>query len=264
MGEENVKIFADTLNYIFNSGHLDKCVQDSVDNSRVYFEDEWPIVNRPIRSKEADISVSGDRSFEAARILRLENPDSRIAVLNFANGVVPGGGVLNGASAQEESLCRISTLYPVILDEKLDCFYRNNEDIDPLDSTDSLIYSKDIVVFKSDTERPELLPKSDWYKVDVITMAAPDLGYEDKNPLELYSIHFKRAMHMLTCAASEGSDILVLGAFGCGAFMNDPVTVAGAWFNAIKVFPKVFDKIEFAVYKGADPDNYEIFKEVFG
>ena len=121
------------------------------------------------------------------------------------------------------------------------------------------------------------MPQEDWVTVDVITIAAPDL--RDKSnihaPLvndgiymtdaELFGCHVKRAIHMLTCAAAKGADILVLGAFGCGAFQNDPEVVARAYKTALQEFPKVFRQIEFAVYcPPGSSRNYEVFRRVLG
>lgn len=83
------------------------------------------------------------------------------------------------------------------------------------------------------------------------------------NNAELFGYHVKRAMHMLTVAASKGADILVLGAFGCGAFQNDLAVVAKAYQIALEEFPKGFDKVEFAVYcSSKDQRNYEEFHKV--
>ena len=121
------------------------------------------------------------------------------------------------------------------------------------------------------------MPEEEWVTVDVITIAAPDLrrksnvhaplvnGGTFMNNAELFGYHVKRAIHMLTCAAAKGADILVLGAFGCGAFENDPEVVARAYKTALQEFPKVFEKIEFAVYcSPRDGRNYDVFKRVLG
>lgn len=84
------------------------------------------------------------------------------------------------------------------------------------------------------------------------------------NQAELFGYHVKRAIHMLTVAASKGADILVLGAFGCGAFENDPRVVARAYKTALEEFPDVFRKIEFAVYcSPQNQENYEAFQKAF-
>lgn len=85
------------------------------------------------------------------------------------------------------------------------------------------------------------------------------------NDAELFGYHIKRAIHMLTVAASKGADTLVLGAFGCGAFENNLEVVARAYKVALQEFPKVFKRIEFAVYcPPSGSKNYDIFKKVFG
>ncbi|MBQ1312281.1 MAG: TIGR02452 family protein, partial [Blautia sp.] len=124
---------------------------------------------------------------------------------------------------------------------------------------------------------PKRMPKEDWVTVDVITIAAPDLrdksnihaplvnGGTYMNDAELFGYHVKRAIHMLTCAAAKGADTLVLGAFGCGAFQNDPEVVARAYKTVLQEFPKVFRQIEFAVYcPPGGSRNYEVFKRVLG
>lgn len=113
--------------------------------------------------------------------------------------------------------------------------------------------------------------------VDVISVAAPDLrvvsnphaalvnGGVVMTDAELFGYHVKRALHVLTCAAAKGADVLVLGAFGCGAFENNPEVVARAFKTALEVFPKVFKVVEFAVYcPPSDMRNYEVFKRVLG
>lgn len=83
------------------------------------------------------------------------------------------------------------------------------------------------------------------------------------NNSELFGYHVKRAIHMLTCAAAKGADILVLGAFGCGAFQNDPEVVARAYKVVLGEFPKVFKQVEFAIYRPAGGSkNYDMFSKI--
>ena len=198
-----------------------------------------------------------------------------MAVLNFASATNPGGGVKSGSSAQEESLCRCSTLYPTLNQRWLwDQYYLpNREANDPL-HTDVCIYSPDVVICKTDESIPQRLPEERFVTVDVLTCAAPNLRPTPGNRhnpdasraasvtrQQLFELHVKRAKHILHVAAASGVDCLVLGAFGCGAFQNDPNVVARAYAVALKEYRHYFDTIEFAIYcREWETENYNAFK----
>lgn len=274
---ERIKVFEDTMEWIKNDPALAASVTFAKKNTVVFYEDDYPGFDAS-KTKEELITVSGDRSFQAAMRLHGEYPNSKIAVMNFANAFHAGGGVTTGASAQEECLCRTSTLYPLLYRRTLrDTFYKHHYDRHTPKATDSLIYTEGVIICKTDEDLPKRMPETDWVTVDVITIAAPDLRDESnvhvplvdggtymKNA-ELFGYHVKRAIHMLTCAAAKGADILVLGAFGCGAFQNDPEVVARAYKTALQEFPKVFRQIEFAVYcPPGGSRNYDVFKKELG
>ena len=81
---------------------------------------------------------------------------------------------------------------------------------------------------------------------------------------QLYEIHLNRAYHIFHIAAANKVDILILGAFGCGAFANDPMVVAEAYRTAIIPYRARFDLIEFAIYSsGNKNENYDAFKRFF-
>ena len=75
-----------------------------------------------------------------------------------------------------------------------------------------------------------------------------------------------RASAAILCvAAAHGAEILILGAFGCGAFQNDPEAVAAAYRDALAEYGKYFDEIEFAVYcRGYETGNYDAFRRILG
>lgn len=76
----------------------------------------------------------------------------------------------------------------------------------------------------------------------------------------LYQLHLKRAKHIMHIAASNGVDAMILGAFGCGAFANDPIIVSRAYRDAIADYKQFFHVIEFAVYCREDEtENYDAF-----
>lgn len=223
------------------------------------------------KGKDAEIVVSGKRTFEAAEAYAKSG--KKVAVLNFASFTSPGGGVVNGARAQEECLCRVSTLYPCLSDQKfLDAYYIKHVSkikIGKMDGcyNDDSIYTPGVVVFKSDEEWPELLPEEAWYQVDVITSAAPNLHHIEPGKLDekkLYEIHYHRVCHILEIAKEQKEDVVILGAFGCGAFLNPPGIVAEAMKAATSAYIRNFETIEFAVYTSSrDLQNYSVFREVF-
>ena len=130
---------------------------------------------------------------------------------------------------------------------------------------------------KTDTHNPISLPQEKWYKVNVITCAAPNLREKPSNKMnqsdgnkavkitqkELLEIHEKRLTRILDIALMEGNDVVILGAFGCGAFENNPEIVARAAKNVISNYLNAFKTIEFAVYcSPRDEQNYRIFERV--
>ena len=272
--DERIRVFKDTLAWIDEEPDLSASIPIAKKNTKVYYEDDYPAFDAS-KTRETIVTVTGNRSYEAAMKLHGEDPDAKIAVMNFANAFNPGGGVVWGASAQEECLCRTSTLYPLLYRKTLKKLYYDYHDKrNTPKASDTLIYTEGVIICKTDTDFPERMPKEDWVTVDVITVAAPDLREKSNkyaelvgngtymNNAELFGYHVKRAIHVLTCAAASGADTLVLGAFGCGAFENDPEVVARAFKTAIEEFPKVFKKIEFAVYTTPGGRNYEVFKRV--
>ena len=271
-----IDIFQDTMGWCESDQELAEAVKNAKRNAVVYEEDKYPEMKGACPFHETEITVTHHRSFEAAMKLREEFGDAKIAVHNFASATNPGGGVTRGSTAQEECLCRCSTLYPVLssrnLWSKYYGFHRSRHDSR---YTDACIYSPGIRIIKTDENFPERMPKEDWITVDVITCAAPNLrekpGYamepdSGKRLIltadELLQIHMQRARHLLTIAAHHGAEVLVLGAFGCGAFQNDPKVVAAAYKAVLPEFNGRFKRIEFAVYTSRkDSTNYDAFEK---
>lgn len=274
--KQRIEVFQDTIAWIKSDKELADSIENAKKHTEVVYEDDYPNFSVE-KIYNTEITVTGDRSFQAAMRLASDNPGSKIAVVNFANAFHAGGGVAQGASAQEECLCRTSTLYPLLYRKTLyNSFYKYHIEKNTPKASDSLIYTEGVVICKTDEDLPKRMDKKDWVTVDVITIAAPDLrvssniffdlinGGSVMNDAELFGYHVKRAIHMFTVAAAKGADILVLGAFGCGAFQNNPEVVARAYKVAIQEFPNVFKKIEFAVYcPPGGSRNYEVFSKTF-
>lgn len=261
--EQNVEVFRDTLSWAREDRQLAHSILEA--RSDVFFEDDYPDMGSPAQRDER-VEVTGERSFEAAQRLHAELPQARIAVLNFADAFHPGGGVTWGSPAQEECLCRTSTLYPLLITKELDeTFYAHHRTLGRAVATDSVIYTSGVVVCKSDVDVPQRLPPRNWLTLDVMTCAAPDLQDATLPDAALFGYHVKRALHLLDVAAAEGATALVLGAFGCGVFRNDPAVVARAWHVALREFPRAFDRVTFAVWhRPGRTGNFDAFAAELG
>ena len=195
--------------------------------------------------------VSGKRSFEAVK----GYPGKKVAVLNFANNHSVGGAPFS-AGAQEESLCRCSTLWPCLkaMEHEFYGRHRHLYESHQLDhmGNDDLIYTSDVVVFKTDERTDVIYPKMmyqrDWYKVDVITSAAPELRHGNRCPADYEVQITSRIKKILDVAASQDVDVLILGAWGCGAFKNPVDVVARVFLILLKEYH--FETVEFALASG--------------
>ena len=226
----------------------------------------------------AIIKVTNRDTFTAAKeyanIINSTN-EGFVGVLNFASSTNPGGGVTKGSTAQEECLCRCSNLYLTLYQEKCirEYYNINKKHMSNLGS-DAIIYSRNVYVFKD--KDYNMLPVKDRFYVDVLTCAAPNLRENPRNQYntdaseekltltdeELYNIHVKRARNILNVAIKNEDDYLILGAFGCGAFRNNPEIVAKAYKDVLQDYMYCFKVIDFAIIDGKYSNNYEIFKRV--
>jgi uncharacterized protein (TIGR02452 family) len=150
-----------------------------------------------------------------------------ICILNMASPLRPGGGVLTGATSQEEFLCARTTLLPSLQES----YYRLPEF--------GGIWSPDVLVFHTSVAlgepKGELAP-SDRYWIDVISagmLRFPELeGGEDEVKRLSKSdrgVVEKKMRAVLRIAEHKGARKIVLGAWGCGAYGNPVGDVARAW-----------------------------------
>lgn len=193
----------------------------------------------------------------------------KVAVLNMANQFAPGGGYLGGSAAQEEDLCRRTNLVP-----SLDPQYYNNPCKDTAPENQGIgefnvLYSDAITVLRQGQDKNyRFMPKKDRFVVSVISSAAYDLNYNDiqKDPKRYKEGMIKKIVMQLETALQHDHHNLVLSAFGCGAFGNDPKIIA-ALYKEVLAYPryqKAFSQVVFAIVPShpADPrDNYKPFKD---
>ncbi|WP_329084264.1 MULTISPECIES: TIGR02452 family protein [unclassified Streptosporangium] len=221
-------------------------------------------VPHPSAGYRTSFQVTAEGSLQAARRLHLAGA-GRIAVLNFASARNPGGGYLGGAKAQEEDLCRNALLYPCLL--RAPDYYAAHRASPDLLYSHRVIWSPDVPVHRGDDGR--LL--SEPYPVSFLTSPAPnagealrrDPGVRDR----IRHVLHQRAERVLTVAAHHGARRLVLGAWGCGVFRNDPREVAEAFHTHLTTggaFAAVFERVVFAVWdRSPDSANRAAFADRF-
>lgn len=265
---ENERIVADG-GYTGPAGHfvpLGAAVAAAADGTRMYGPGPVPVpVPRGAAAGPgARCTVTGESSTQAARRLTAAGPEP-VAVLNFASARNPGGGYVNGAQAQEEALCRASALYSCLL--RVPEFYaRHRAERDPF-YTDRVIHSPAVPVFRDD--RGALLDEP--YAVGFLTSPAPNAGVIARTMPDqagrVGSALDARAERVLEVAVSAGYRRLVLGAWGCGVFRNDPVRVAAAFAGLLTGdgrFAHAVDEVVFGVLdRAADSPTRAAFAAAF-
>lgn len=218
-------------------------VQAAVEGTRMFGPDPVPVSTRS--GAATVIAVTGESSLAAARRMLDSDPEP-VAVLNFASARNPGGHYLLGARTQEEALCRASALYTTLL--AVPQYYEHHRgNPDPFYS-DRVILSPAVPVFRDDTGTLLETP----YAVGFLTCPSPRTNVIlQESPSEAHRIPAalaERAKRILETACNYRR--LVLGAWGCGAYGNDPATVAGI-FHALLTgegrFTGHFDEITFAI-----------------
>ena len=217
------------------------------------------------RKQTTLFEVENETTFHAAKRLHEANYGP-VCALNFASARNPGGGFLNGSQAQEESLARASGLYRCIVHQE--AHYQYHRDHRSGLYTDRMIYSPEVPVFRDDED--QLL--ENWYPVSIITSAAVNLGSLKQNrPHEIPlapEVMRKRAAKVLALALHYGHPTLVLGAWGCGVFQQNPKDMAGYFAELLLgegPFVNRFERIVFAVLDRKGNDYFiGPFRERFG
>lgn len=260
----NLNVYNDTMRRCRTDPTLSAVIRASTGGTVLYPAEQVPGLDLP-KDRAGRVTVTRERTLESAQRLHAARPDARIAVLNFASAIHPGGWPEEGYRTQEEDLCLCSTLHPCLKTAPLrQDYYDFHIRLGDHRYTDARIYVPGVYVIKSDVDFPQLLPQNDWFPVDVITCAAPNLhGCARMSGKELLSIHKSRGEKILRTAAAHGADCMVLGAFGCGAFGNDPHVVARAYRELLADLGGLFTEVVFAVYASSrDSVNFQIFHDV--
>lgn len=203
------------------------------------------------------IEVTNESTLSAARRL-----GDGTACLVFASARKPGGGFLTGARAQEEDIARASALHACL--STVPDYYTHHRADHDLRYSDRIIYAPAVPVFRD--HGGQLLDEP--YRTAMLTAAAPNLSAIRRNQPHLAAtvpaVLRARSLRVIQVAAAHGHRRLILGAWGCGVFGNDPATVADAFAAALHSIP-LFDQVVFAVLDGSGgAATYRAFETRFG
>jgi uncharacterized protein (TIGR02452 family) len=265
IAEQTVAI-CDAGYYVAGDGRqivLSEDIKKAVAGTTLYsIETELPVLEAK-SGAATEIEVVNETAFRA--ISRLAARGGHVGCLNFASARNPGGGFLSGAEAQEEALSRASALYPCLL--AAPGYYERNRVNRSAIYLDLVIYSPLVPFFRSDDgvllEKPIL--------ASVLTAPAPNAGAvaqnEPRNLPNVVPTLKRRAELVLRVAATHGVERLILGAWGCGVFRNDPAVVAEIFRDLLitpGVYANAFRQITFAVFdRSPATGTFKAFADVF-
>jgi uncharacterized protein (TIGR02452 family) len=252
----------ETGHYVGPSGvrvELGDAVQRAVDGTCLYTPERLARIldARPWTRRDARTRIEVTAESTQAALQRLA-PEGACGLV-YASARNPGGGFLNGAKAQEEDVARCSALYPCLLTQS--AYYEANRALDSMLYTDHVIHAPRVPFFR--VRSRELIEPP--FVASLIVAPAPNAGQALMRDPECGPSIERALRHRVHCvlaiAACEGHSTLVLGAWGCGVFRNDPSRVADAFGAALEeAFADVFARVVFAIVdRGRDRPTLEAF-----
>jgi uncharacterized protein (TIGR02452 family) len=246
------------------SGLIAQCM----DTTRLYWPEELAQLQSSalpvkVKSGAARLEVANETTLSGIRRLLVENREPVVA-LNFASAKNPGGGFPGGSQAQEESLARASALHASLM--RAWPFYEKHRALRSALYTDAMILSPACPIFRDDSDT--LLEEV--HCAGFVTSAAPNAqAVEQNDPSEVEAIPAvlrQRAAQVLTVAAANGYRRIVLGAWGCGVFKNDPRLVASIFGELLRSaeWSSRFSDVVFSVLDHShDQATFEAFRREF-
>ncbi|MCD7855430.1 MAG: TIGR02452 family protein [Clostridiales bacterium] len=287
----NIRILNDTLNILEKGSYIKdnreiklKFSPEQMRETKVFLPEDI----EKLRSKCTSAENSEKQAQNIRRLFSCENADAlvlahkkyldlknkgeadpKILILNLASAAAPGGHTRKGAAAQEEDLCRRTSLLLSLESENAKKYYSYNNARKTRMGSDGVMISPYVEVIKAPSSETLAEP----FTVSVISCAAPmvRLGLEGMSQTEYEAMLSKRIDGILLAAASQNYRRLILGAFGCGVYGNDAALVSDLFYRTILSFTYrgksadlIFDSIDFAVLCRPDKDyNYREFNRNF-
>lgn len=252
LAEETLRILG-TGRYTARSGanvELRHALERSVEETVLYTPEEPPPA-APAGTRSSTFEVVNETTLDGAGAL--VRAGHAAVALNFASAKNPGGGFLSGSEAQEESLARASGLYACLKGSPFYDYHRARRD--PTYS-DHVIYSPDVPVFRDDDGA---LLEAPWV-CSFVTAAAVNRGELKGRSVDVGALMRARIACVLDAMAAHGHEAIVLGAWGCGVFRNDPDEIARLFREALTTTHRgVFTRVRFSVLDRGDRGTYRAF-----
>lgn len=199
----------------------------------------------------------------------------KVCGLNFANGVQVGGGYKTGAVAQEEDLCRripclYSSLYKAAQEHCYPFGPSTYVSLQQPGRYSDVLWTPDVTVARlGEKDGFELLPREQQATVSLVAAAAPNLRFADPRNPEVFikELMYTAVQTILLAPRVKQPEIsvLVLGAWGCGAFGGDPDQICELFCEALvkAQLGRLYKEVHFAIPKFSEEDrNAEKFMEV--
>ena len=249
------------------SGHMIHIKNEQIfalENTKLYRPEDSDVLlagySPKNQSFQTHIEVTNETTLDAVRRL-IRSGEEQVFCLNFASAKNPGGGFLGGSQAQEESIARSTGLYPCQMESWE--YYEVNRKTKTCLYTDYMIYSPKVPIIREEEGQfmEELMT------VSILTAPAVNAGIvrtrEGKKAQQIEEVMRRRINKVLAIALAHQHETVVLGAWGCGVFQNNPDEIAQYFADSINdEFKNQFRRITFAIY-AKNPRFITPFQQVF-
>lgn len=205
--------------------------------------------------------LTSETTLECAYRKVVREGHKKTICLNFASAKNPGGGFLGGSQAQEETLARSSGLFPCIA--QFHDFYQKNRSVRTCLYTDDMIYSPMVPIIRYDDGQLLNSP----YLLSILTAPAVNAGAlqsnEPQRVNEIEAVMLGRIEKLLALMAKHQYDTIILGAWGCGVFKNDPRKIAYWFKKQLLNNPQFQNRFQHIVFAIPDSSLVSSIRQVF-
>ena len=232
-----------------------RCIETSILATKIYDVDDFENVEFEEDTDEVNTEIIVESIDSVSAVMKYGNPSS--AVLNFSSYKNPGGMFINGSKAQEECLCHESFLYNVLKEFQLEFYDWNSRHKNKALYLNRGLFSKGVWFFRGDSH----------VECCVITCAAPNKSaaqkYQNVSDKENTEVLRSRIRFVLDIAKYNDVDTLILGAYGCGVFGQNPKEVAEIFKECLNTTHKTALVRLFLQFLKEEIITYRLLKKYF-